>query len=760
MFKIISKNEEWKRRFSKGVCDLLYRAWGEIEADWERIDTGFTICADLAKLYPDFSKQIFTESENLKKGSWIDSQPVAFTFIYSLKIILKAYTGLLLAKSETKEDYKIIEELIGRIPSDVEKAKLWTELGLHSYITKREDIARSITDNHVIFLIQGLLSKNISSIRSLLDSITLIHLFNSDLAMEFIGKIPKDFRESVLCRISDFYISKKNPFEEYDKELSKYNSSYSDLVKAVSIISLLETDNYIYYQIREINKAILSNKSALNKTQVSEIISKLSDTCKKRLPDVNNIKHQGFVILSDVALFNAKKESNNSNNSFWTDIIEKANNIPNASDKIFVKATLLDETPFDKIKNGSEVRSKIYNEIVETINSLQSHYEFVQRVIDISDTMYNIDRNKWKEVVNKAFSVSNTLDDGSDSYKSQKSIIDSMYRIDSSYAKELIKLVDKNKTEDYGKYLHEHFETLEIASKIKDNKELDQKQKENYRQVVWGVISALRSLNSDKLTAKKISEITEYIAIGNKLPLHEVFPVFIYYLRNCSGTYRADKLQGAVFDIHRENFREAVKSTNLIELLSHRRKVAEKSYKKFFIDEDFSTNKVTKPHSREDAFQFIKNWLIDQAEEFLIIADPYFQKEDLDILKLVKETGKDLEIDILGSTNGSKANVDIEFQSYWKHISVESAPFTNITFCWVPGQSVQVPFHDRWILTKNSGMRLGTSINSMGKNKDSELSVMKPTESLRIKEEILYDYINKKKREFNTLKLSYKSFNL
>jgi archaellum biogenesis ATPase FlaH len=258
--------------------------------------------------------------------------------------------------------------------------------------------------------------------------------------------------------------------------------------------------------------------------------------------------------------------------------------------------------------------------------------------------------------------------------------------------------------------------------------------------------------------SKRISEISNYLVLGNKLPLHEVFPVYMYYLNNCTKTYKSVK-DGSLSTIQRDNFKEAVNATNLIQILSQKKKITEKSYRKFFIDEEFSTNKPVKPKSREAAFNFIREWLKDQAAGFLIIADPYFEKEDLEILKIIKEINDTIDIDILGSIYEERENLEVEYKNHWREISDEEPPFVNITFCRL-SNSAETPFHDRWIITKNSGLRLGTSINSLGIKKESEISVMKPNEALRIREDTLIEFITRRKKDFNNQRLNYKSFTL
>lgn len=223
----------------------------------------------------------------------------------------------------------------------------------------------------------------------------------------------------------------------------------------------------------------------------------------------------------------------------------------------------------------------------------------------------------------------------------------------------------------------------------------------------------------------------------------------MYYLNNCARTYKSKNLTGSLSTLHRDNFMEVVTSTNLVHLLSQKRKLQAKSFRKFFIDEEFATNKPVKPNTREEAFDFIKKWMKDELEDFVFIVDSYLKKEDLDMLKIIMEVNREVEVEVLGSLESQQSNIEEEYKNYWKKISDEMPPFVNITFCWNSEDINNKPIHDRWIITKNSGLRLGTSINSLGTKRESEISVMKPNESLNILENTVKDYIFKKKRELN-----------
>jgi hypothetical protein len=756
MFKILQKDNTWKNKLTTKWGGLIFQCWKTLESDWERIDEGFSLCYELAKFEPTLSKKLFSESEQIKNASWLDSKAVAYTYLNSINLIIRAFNGLMITGLNTTEDFQIIEDLIARVPSEFEKLRLWSELGFYAFIAGKDKLFKKVINERIIHLIHSLSNKKLNLTTTLI-SLTLLHLANPILASKYIEQLSNEEKERVYYNTCRFYVTKHNPYEPYEPKIIRYSSTFSDLTAAVSVLAHVKVDTNIYYLIDQICSAIKRNDNEISKTQVAEVVSDLHVIINNSLPDRRNILHNGFKISAKLQVAKVSKHLN-IQPSFWQDLLKEIDSIPNLSDIIFVKAIFLEDFPFDKIQNGSQVKRMLFDSTIKDLEKLPVHYEFVERVIDITDQMYSYDPKIWKKCVDQAFNISAGLKDGSEIFRSQRSIIDSMYRLDPNYAKELIKQVDsENQQKKINKLLIDHYQKLEIANKIKNNKTLEQKEKENSEKIVESVYMTLKGLNSDRVLPKKVSEIIGYLQIGNQLPLHEIFPVYMYYLSNCSKMYRSAK-DDNIIKLHKENFREMVSATNLIQLLSQKKKNTEKSYRKFFIDEDFASNKPIKPRSRDEAFKFIKDWLNEQTEDFIIIADPYFEKEDLEILKLIKQANVNVEVDILGSKDFNLENCETQYKQYWKKISDEDAPFVNVTFCRTGGN--REPFHDRWIITKDSGLRLGTSINSLGMNKESEISVMKPNEALKIREQTLNEFITRRKREINNERLSYNGFTM
>ena len=91
-------------------------------------------------------------------------------------------------------------------------------------------------------------------------------------------------------------------------------------------------------------------------------------------------------------------------------------------------------------------------------------------------------------------------------------------------------------------------------------------------------------------------------------------------------------------------------------------------------------------------------------------------------------------------------------------VSDQSPPNTVIYVIGTHSQKVS-PFHDRWWLTKNAGLRLGTSLNTLGITKSSEISVLSEDEAKLIYSEV-EQYISMAKYEHNGERIEYNVFTL
>jgi hypothetical protein len=148
--------------------------------------------------------------------------------------------------------------------------------------------------------------------------------------------------------------------------------------------------------------------------------------------------------------------------------------------------------------------------------------------------------------------------------------------------------------------------------------------------------------------------------------------------------------------------------------------------------------------------------------DYLTICDTFFGPEDLEILRLILALKPTIKVRILTSLKHQKQENVPEpyshsFTQHWRTISAQDPPDTEITL--VGTKSGDSPIHDRWLLTADSGLRMGTSYRSLGVAKDAELSEIAPQTAAAF-EQLVNGYLRRDVREHRGEKLSYQAFSL
>ena len=136
---------------------------------------------------------------------------------------------------------------------------------------------------------------------------------------------------------------------------------------------------------------------------------------------------------------------------------------------------------------------------------------------------------------------------------------------------------------------------------------------------------------------------------------------------------------------------------------------------------------------REAALLEIKGWIEDTLSEYLTVVDPYFTFRDLDVLSMVPDTvpvyviaALSHQIDLEGKSNPSPGSLREVYSFAWQDRFDQDPPPTQMIF--LSTKRGRVPIHDRYMFTKGSGLRFGTSVGGIGK-RQSEISRLSSDEA-------------------------------
>jgi hypothetical protein len=165
---------------------------------------------------------------------------------------------------------------------------------------------------------------------------------------------------------------------------------------------------------------------------------------------------------------------------------------------------------------------------------------------------------------------------------------------------------------------------------------------------------------------------------------------------------------------------------------------------------------------RNTALQFITEWFENNLGDYLKVCDPYFGTDDLEMLKLVMATKPTCRIQILTSEEHQR-NLPLPlkqtYRNHWRQKwSDQNPPNTQIVVVGIRSNG-KSPIHDRWWISNGSGLRVGTSFNSLGVKRTSEISIFSKEEALA-KEEEIDRYLDNRICAYGDDQLEYDIFNL
>jgi len=165
---------------------------------------------------------------------------------------------------------------------------------------------------------------------------------------------------------------------------------------------------------------------------------------------------------------------------------------------------------------------------------------------------------------------------------------------------------------------------------------------------------------------------------------------------------------------------------------------------------------------RDNFLERIREWAADQNGQSIIISDPYFSPTDIGFLQVLAETAPDATFRVLISREHMrKIKVDSAEDSFldaWQEVSDVAPP--KVRFAIVGyGYTGKHPVHDRWIVSESSGIRLGSSINSIGLTRISDLSQMTNVDA-RERRQFLEVYFDNPPRLFGEERLTCSYFDL
>lgn len=493
-----------------------------------------------------------------------------------------------------------------------------------------------------------------------------------------------------------------------------------------------------------------ANVGSMSRAEVRDFIESLSSIAEHRLPDVKNISHDGFKIALKAHILAARQSFDAPSNEDWDLLYGQANNIPNVSDKCVVQTMIASLAP-------SRMRREIERWLAcsrADLANIPAAGDRVERYRWMAEILSHNHRAISKDILREGMSLAVNIGSIDDSTEMQKAILDLAHNVDPALVKELVELSDTDEARRFAKNeLSERVRHFENKNKIAKDPKLAGLRFSSEADVSEICFDHLGSLMAGRLPSRPIEEFCDLIEFGADRPVEQSFPIWAFIIENAIRNNSRKKDVGADLP----NLFESVMSVGELSATLLRRS---SSANPIIFD---SADQLIRYGDRDVLLIRLKEWARGVGEGVIHISDPFFGPEELIFVMALHEAAPRAVFKILTSKHHIRRMIkgsspEDSFQIGWREICDAPPPLTEIIIV-SHGPDEGHPIHDRWILSDESGLRLGGSLNGMGLIKTSEISTIDRDEVVSRRME-LDCYCGRQRRELNGEKITYSLFEL
>ena len=525
---ILSKDKTQRYdKLKEHLLKLLDKSWSRIDIGWNKVDIGFRIVILLSGVNKKVAKVFFETTEKYKEEIEIDSDVTAETFIFNLRLAIRAFSGLIPTHAYTNADLSRLTNLIDQIPSYGQRAEIWAELALRIYKYKETTQFNRIVTEHVIPLLEYIEISNNQYWNDLIISLSPALYYNHKLTtFEIIERLYTDQKDEAYISICNFIITRQTIKEPYsDSKRNGYDIEFIDIVDLCEILTKMKKDSYIYYIIEAISETLHYKKNRFTKQQVADISVKLTKIINDKLPDKSNILHDGYKIIANaqVARFNR------SNIQYWNDLISSAKMINNLADRSFVLCTIATLLP----SSSTILAKQILNESKNLIDNIPSIFDRISHYDQLASIAWNLDQVLSKKCLQTAMKIA-TENNDLELIGAQRRIIDLAHRLDTELASTLASLADNdNARVEIKENIKMQNRINELKKQMSDKnypvKEGSYKSDYDYCNAAWKLLA---SLNSGGVEPIHSNDSMKYIDVVSRVPLTKAYPILAWIIEN------------------------------------------------------------------------------------------------------------------------------------------------------------------------------------------------------------------------------------
>jgi hypothetical protein len=521
-----------------------------------------------------------------------------------------------------------------------------------------------------------------------------------------------------------------------------YNIHLEDVNRLIEIIQYMEHDTLIYSLINDIVNSATKEPHSHNFKQMqrADIARRLREVCQDKFPASRFIQHAGYRIAAEARL---NQLLDRSDARPMADLAREARAIPNLSDRAFVLAIV-----GANARTRAE-RAELFAEAEKATDELAVNADRIDRYETIARLMFEFEPTKARRLLQTALRLAFAADDDSVIGRRQQLLRQAM-RLDPDIAGSIASITDDEQARlkiEREARLHQLKNSLvprrgaEVTSIVASA--LD-----------WSRASWMRlgELIAGRIDPVNPSRVADRLQLAGEQVLSRAYPITAYFVENSirfvKGVEQTRRTVGPLLD--------ACLLGADVALRASPRPIA--SGLLIGSDVGHEANTVIVCDDRKQGIAYIEDWLMEVRPPQVWIVDPYFGPEDVAALALIQRASENCQVTVLSGYPKGRDRSTLEgglqdlYLGSWRRHRDDSPPSTVIIFARC-SESEKCPIHDRWWLSEESGLQLGTSFGGLGKR---EATIRRlDADEVKVVLNSVMPYVSLSRREFDGERIEY-----
>lgn len=692
-----------------------------IEPEWLRFEYYFIAIDAFSKRWPDIAAELLQSADAMRKGARGLSSEVGGLHRQACDLASRAFLGLVPSRKYENQDLERLDDVFRGNGDPLSYAMLWNQIGVWAWARGDVELCRKIGLELLVPAIRNAKANcKVFGAGVFVEAAPTIYMAHSATMLSGLEELNYGQKESALSKTVHALLSRQPGGEPHEGRGRGrgYQVTPEVLNDAVRLCESMGDDASIYWTVSILCRAIGSeSKPRLTSEQLSDARQKLLAIARRRMPDQKNIKHEGYLVVTEAALLGTDSTSKRQD---WDRLLDRANAISNVSDAVFCIGEVVHHAPTKfsvERKRGIEVaRSRVLE--------IPADVDRCCRYDSLAKNLEAVAPDFARECAVAGLRGAHVLSDAESAEERIERFIEVLYRADEKFAEKTIEALDNDPARREATWRAKRMlageRVRDRLASFDEKSSLDEAELHHASDAAWkylGMLNGGTQVPLSREAAVRLSEMALRFPMGRAYPLLALSVQSLVLRTGVEGD--GGRRARSLFD-------------SLLWMASACNSVARRLATEYtpWADNGGTRGGLFRPGDAELARSRVIEALGALREApFVIICDPYFGPADLWIALEIGKISPNTEIAVVtGFANDGRSPVesDAELEAHWRSVGgTETGQIVSVVRCWYE-DDVRPYIHDRWILSTKAGLRIGSSINAIGGARLFEVSAMRP----------------------------------